>query len=264
MKTDHLTAIFFTLLLGGCASISEVDIKQKKESLSRLSVEHIFGEPIDDFFRHRMADVVVGLEISRVEYADNGKRKLVFKGKRPKNFEFFLGSAAALSEPGYFLTAAHNVVGEDNIWLVSKSREDPYYGRASVVWVMKKPDLALVHMEASPLKCFNVMSNTPRVDSLVILGGHRGGCSAGKIVSVKHRIAGNNPYLEIEHTSPFVRGDSGGPLITPEGQLLGINHSWTARALWTKYNSTQATAIDWKILQKTIEDDITKRSTATR
>jgi S1-C subfamily serine protease len=104
----------------------------------------------------------------------------------------------------------------------------------------------------------------PEVGSLVIVGGRRGGCSAGKVLSVKRESTEKDPFLQIEHTSPVVRGDSGGPLTTPEGQLLGITSAFTTKDMSITYDSTLATSIDAKMLQKAIEEDMAKRSAETQ
>lgn len=207
------------------------------------------------FFQSRMADVIVGNEIIRVENLESENRDIVFKGTKPEHKEFNLGSAAAVSEHGYFLTAAHTVAGEDQIWLISKSRKKSYYGRARVIYLNEKQDVALLKIYMSPIKWFSIAADLPREGSIVVLGGHRGGCSAGKVLAVTRKQDGTDHFVEIQHSSPLVQGDSGGPLITPEGKLVGINHAWNTKHLGIKYKSTIATAIDGEWLKKVIDDD---------
>ena len=117
-------------------------------------------------------------------------------------------------------------------------------------------ELALLWTDDRPTKYFTIAHDLPRTDSVVVLGGHRGGCSAGRVLALPQKQAGPEAFMEREHTAPMARGDSGGPLITTEAQLLGINLAWNTKHLGTRFKSTAATAIDGQWLEKVIAEDI--------
>ncbi|WOO43693.1 serine protease [Rubellicoccus peritrichatus] len=255
MKSLLIKVSFVLASLCGCATWSEVGPKAKSNSLARAEVSEVDGEPVDVFLNSRMADVIIGLEISEVSYSEDGRLRLKPKRVSASETEFNLGSAVAISSDGYFLTAAHNVGGGHPVWLVSKSRADPYFGKARVVWTMEKADVALLHIEAQPSQFCMLAEALPQPDSMVILGGHRWGNSAGRVVGITPQETGIDSFIEIEHNAPMVKGDSGGPLIDSQGRLLGINHAWTTDHLWPRYHSTIATAVTDLALRRIIEKD---------
>jgi S1-C subfamily serine protease len=140
------------------------------------------------------------------------------------------GTATAVSEDGYFLTAAHNI-GSDPLTLVCIDVNDRLRPvPARLVWKgdEETTDLALLHARVRT-RCFEIsnhpasMRNLPiRVAGFAELAWH---VSRGRLLS--NRPTGREPsatgWRRIIHTAPISVGDSGGPLLDHEGRLIGIN-----------------------------------------
>ena len=154
------------------------------------------------------------------------------------------GTATAVTSDGYWLTAAHVMDQHKYVYLGTLADKDPdslydlqleelYPVR--VVWSGKSdsepglPDLALIHTEIQPDKHFTllrppVLSPEDRVLAAGF-GDAQPAQSAGAILkkeSLKAPKSGARWMLYLSDV-PIVPGDSGGPLMTPEGQLLGVN-----------------------------------------
>lgn len=253
MKLSRL-AFLATVILPACTWVQELPLEEKEASLKRLAIQSVAGQAVAPFLRDRMADVVVGQELADVRWTKEGPRLLVFDAAPSLGFgfEFALGSAATVADDGYFLTAAHNVQGEKKIWVVSKSLTDRFFARARVVWRSDRWDLALLHADVRPEHSFRFAAEPPRVGQTVLLGGHRGANSAGRVEWVGQPRRG---LVEIEHGAPVVKTDSGGPLVTTDGRLLGINHSWKTGILGRRYQVTAATGVSPAFLQALIAKD---------
>jgi serine protease Do len=143
-----------------------------------------------------------------------------------------VSSAAAISEDGYFLTAAH-AIGDASMHLVRTSGRGPDVNRVRLVWKGDPsrggPDLALIHAPVRRQPFFPLLETglTP-ARSRIWTGGFgniRQNQTRGWLRSVGPWRRGDDgsPWRSIEHTAPLMRGDSGGPLVDRDGRLLGIN-----------------------------------------
>ena len=170
-----------------------------------------------------------------------------------------IGSAVPITDDGYFLTAAHNIDGEESLHLIVGLSEDKGRTRAAgvparLVWTsmagsaaseepesgepMPGLDFAIVQADMEslpPFAPFKLASTVPQEEDPVIGAGwpivhfnsFKNGArlSAGRILTVQWQEArGTSPeFLVLEHDVPFVIGDSGGPLVDRNGDLVGIN-----------------------------------------
>ena len=266
MRTHLRTmmSVFVLVLVSGCATILEPKLSEKAKSLEPFGTYSIQGKPIKQFLNERMAVLVavsVGYEFSELEVTKEGVLRMSFKGpeppKRPKSS---FGCATAISEDGYFLTAKHAAEGKGEVWLVEKTKSDPYIGKARLVWRSQEQDLALVKIDVRPMHFFELDSQSPKKDDQVFLGGLKGGASAGKILAVIEKADDSGSLGEIQHTPLFVRGDSGGPLISKDGHLLGINTSYSVRILWPPGAYSKAFMPDVSYLRSIIKEDRARAS----
>jgi serine protease Do len=134
-----------------------------------------------------------------------------------------VGSGFILSQDGYVMTNAHVVDDADTIYVTLTDKRE---FKAKLIGADDRTDVAIVKIEASNLPTVTIGdSNKVRVGEWVVAIGSPFGLdntvTAG-IVSAKGRDTGD--YLPFIQTDVAVNpGNSGGPLIDMQGQVIGIN-----------------------------------------
>lgn len=141
------------------------------------------------------------------------------------------GSGALISEDGYIVTNNHVVDGADDINVTLNNKKS---FKARLIAADPSSDLAVIKIEAKGLP-FLVYGNSDdvKVGQWVLAIGYpltlETTVTAG-IVSAKGRTLdinsrqSNTPVESFIQTDAAVNpGNSGGPLITPDGKLIGIN-----------------------------------------
>ncbi|TKC83874.1 DegQ family serine endoprotease [Trinickia terrae] len=134
-----------------------------------------------------------------------------------------VGSGFILSSDGYVMTNAHVVDDADNIYVTLTDKRE---FKAKLIGVDDRTDVAVVKITASSLPTVTIGdSNKVRVGEWVVAIGSPFGLdntvTAG-IVSAKGRDTGD--YLPFIQTDVAVNpGNSGGPLINMQGEVIGIN-----------------------------------------
>ena len=157
------------------------------------------------------------------------------------------GSAVPIAKDGYFLTAGHVVRHSPSLTLLvflPQENGRPLTRKlpARIVWMPddpeRRPDIAVVHADVGPLKPFPVADKLPQVETPIVIAGwpfgfyhlFSGGSpvAAGRILSLSTKDArGSSPaYLTVHHDAPVVSGDSGGPVLDRDGNLIGVNYSF--------------------------------------
>jgi S1-C subfamily serine protease len=166
-------------------------------------------------------------------HTPRGTQKFMVSVKNTKGAGTY-GSAVPISPDGYFLTAEH-CIGAGPLALVVFTKDDRLLKLpARVVWAARSdsgvPDLAILHARVKPFSPFSLADLTrikPREP--VALAGwsqpHFNSLAAGRIVKIGSPQLGaaGLGWRSIRHDAPFAVGDSGGPLITSDGRLAGIN-----------------------------------------
>ncbi len=154
------------------------------------------------------------------------------------------GTACAITEDGYFLTAAH-CVEKSPVYIICGNENGAEVVRARVVWVSPakvpiydpdEPDLALIHVQLRPEWKFPLA----RPDEIspgtrVVIAGY-GGLNQNQAYG---RVLDRSPWktsktsgarwIEVIHSAPLIQGDSGGPAADTHGRLLGINSAGSFR-----------------------------------
>lgn len=139
------------------------------------------------------------------------------------------GSAAPITEDGYFLTADHVLARSTNrnVFVIYGSGGRIVTSKARIVWRSYADDLALLHI---PLKTPYFYNWTPPDRWLspghaLIHGGMATGfrTAPGKLrtpLAPEGSFTGNRRFkIDI----PLQPGDSGGPVVDARGNLIGIN-----------------------------------------
>lgn len=172
-----------------------------------------------------------------------------------------MGSGVIISKDGYIVTNNHVVSGADKITVTLSDRKTY---TAKVVGADANYDLAVIKIDAQnlPFMVYGNSSNV-KVGQWVLAVGYPltldATVTAG-IISAKGRSLGlngegNNKQFAVEsylQTDAAVnRGNSGGPLVDTNGQMIGIN---SAIASPTGFYSGYSYAIPVDIVKKVISD----------
>ena len=141
-----------------------------------------------------------------------------------------IGSGFVISADGYILTNNH-VVDNSNGIFVTMTNGKEY--KAKVIGTDARTDIALIKIEASGLKPIPIGdSNKLRKGQWVLAIGSPFGLDStvtAGIVSAINRDTGD--YLPFIQTDVAVNpGNSGGPLINLQGQVVGINSQIISRS----------------------------------
>ncbi|WP_118180708.1 DegQ family serine endoprotease [Paraburkholderia phosphatilytica] len=134
-----------------------------------------------------------------------------------------VGSGFILSADGYVMTNAHVIDDADSIYVTLTDKRE---FKAKLIGVDDRTDVAVVKIQAENLPVVTIGdSNKVRVGEWVVAIGSPFGLentvTAG-IVSAKGRETGD--YLPFIQTDVAVNpGNSGGPLINMQGEVIGIN-----------------------------------------
>lgn len=159
--------------------------------------------------------------------------KLVLKAKGK---DLSAGSAVPITGDGYFLTAAHTTDDFSHVLLAAPLKSKTFgFARARVVWRRAPagggPDFALLHVSLAPFAPVAMAApDTLRIGLPVLSCGYSGkspGPAGGRILSLSQleSDASGARWRWIGHSAPVNSGDSGGPVIGSDGQLLGITTS---------------------------------------
>ncbi len=173
----------------------------------KASFEPTSGLPDDPFFRRFFGD------------------RLPSPERQPR--QRGLGSGVIIHADGRIVTNAHVVDGADRVRvLLTDGREFA----ARVVGVDKPTDLAVLDVEATGLPTLPFGdSEKPRVGDVVLAVGNPLGVGQTVtmgILSAKGRATGtgDGSYEDFLQTdAPINQGNSGGALVTAQGELIGIN-----------------------------------------
>ncbi len=218
--------IVLALCCASCAVFAPAD--EADESTIRASFErfreHTIGaQDVASFLDERTATLVGGLDDLELDSPD-GKISARTRFRSSDAANATLGAAAAVSGDGYFLTVAH-ATARAPIHLAIEKRDAIECAIARVVWSDADTDIALLHADLRPDAWFDLLPDRALAAGETVLGhAHIGGTSAGRLErAVDLTSFGANEILEIPHDMPLRQGFSGGPAVTLDGFLIGVN-----------------------------------------
>lgn len=138
-----------------------------------------------------------------------------------------LGSGFIIDAEGYIVTNYHVVAEADEI-NVTLSDDSEKSFKAKVIGKDSKTDLALLKIEAKKALPFLkfVETDTSRVGDWVIAIGNPFGLGvsvSSGIVSAKSRFIPGQYDDFIQTDAPINKGNSGGPMINMNGEVIGVN-----------------------------------------
>ena len=178
----------------------------KSWTFSQRPFQSPFGEndPFGDFFER-----FFGNRMPRGDYRTNS-----------------LGSGFIIDKEGYILTNNHMVESADEVKVILSDKRE---FKAEIIGRDPKTDLALIKIEdAKDLEPLTLGdSEKLEVGDWVVAIGNPYGLentvTAG-IVSAKYRQIGTSSYDNYIQTDASInRGNSGGPLLNTQGEVIGIN-----------------------------------------
>jgi S1-C subfamily serine protease len=145
------------------------------------------------------------------------------------------GSGLIVTPDGYILTNSHVV---HNARAVVATFVDGSEAEGRVVGDDPATDLALVRVRAdAALHAPLTLASKPRPGQLAIAIGNPLGfdstVSTGVVSALGRSLAGPGSKLiedVIQHTAPLNPGNSGGPLVSAQGAVLGINSAMAGRS----------------------------------
>jgi len=182
--------------------------------------------------------------------------------------QYSLGSGVIIDELGYVLTNDHVVRRADKIWVKLSTGTNIY--EATVVATDNQSDVSLLKLKAKPGEKFAAITFA-RDDDLLLgetvlaLGNPFGlGASVSRgILSSKSRVSPmENQPLDIgnwlQTDAPINFGNSGGPLVNLQGELIGLNVAVLKEAQGIGF------AIPVKQVSESLSEMLTPESSADR
>ena len=141
------------------------------------------------------------------------------------------GSGFIISSDGYIATNAHVVSAFSEIKVTLNNEEKTEYP-AQVIGTDTVTDIAVIKINAKdlPAVSFGISGNLQVGDNVVVIGNPLGEEFAGSvttgIVSALNRevqFSENEIYTYIQTDAAINSGNSGGPLVNMQGQVVGVN-----------------------------------------
>lgn len=146
---------------------------------------------------------------------------------RQKRMQAALGSGVIVTREGHLLTNYHVIAGADEIVV---ALEDGRNAHALVLGENRERDLAVLKIDLPNLKPLTISPKRPRVGDVVLAIGNPYGVGQTVTMGVISATKSRNVDLNISAFEDFLQtdaaihpGSSGGALIDPFGNLLGIN-----------------------------------------
>ncbi|HUB24483.1 MAG TPA: serine protease [Tepidisphaeraceae bacterium] len=212
------------LLAAGCAHIATRE--EKADSFKPYVQDRLDGQSLRDYMALRTAFVVAGAKPQAIEVHPDG----MDIDLRPADAraKVDLGSAAAIASDGYFLTAAH-CVRRQPVYLIVYQPGGLAIVAARVVWSgppdLPACDLAVLKVQCAVPAAFGLAADSEfNIGDCVVTTGAVGD-AAGKLLESDPNDSpgGGLPRTTtLIHDAPLAHGDSGGPLMTLNGNLIGI------------------------------------------
>lgn len=150
------------------------------------------------------------------------------------------GSGVILDSDGYIVTNAHVVAGARRLQVAIPVSEAELEGRTSIlrssarvvggqiVGVDRETDLAVVKVSVKDLPALELGDSDAVRQGQVVLAfgsplGLDNSVSMGVVSSVARQLRPEDPVIYIQTDATINPGNSGGPLVSAEGDVVGIN-----------------------------------------
>ncbi len=193
---------------------------------SNITIAASEGANIPQAVAAKTMDSVVGITTKQVREQND-----IFSGMTEQVVQG-VGSGVVVSEDGYVLTNSH-VVADGKAEDIKVLFKDGKEKEAKLIWKDSALDLAVVKVEAKGLKAAE-LGNSDKMnigETAVAIGNPLGldferTVTSGIISGLNRSIEVSNAYsMEglIQTDASINKGNSGGPLLNKNGQVIGIN-----------------------------------------
>ena len=177
-----------------------------------------------------VAEVKSDVPTVTVEKARNATVLVATQNENNKMGNGF-GSGVLISETGIVLTNYHVIHRADVIRVWFYDPTDSNYSFATVIGIDPVADLALLQLELDPdlppPVYLKIEQETPVIAEPVVAIGHPVGLQwtvTTGTINHQERPGKITPYVNIiQHSAEINKGNSGGPLINANGDIVGIN-----------------------------------------
>lgn len=212
---------------------------EKSRSFAPLEAHHVAGVAFRQYMQDRTALLLAGAEVRKVTppLGDNGDMQVELTVEGGKDHPAGYGSACALPQDGYYLTAAHCLINQP-IWLVAIAGDKPAFALARVVWSDPEADLAVLYSPLQTAGRFAWDQAAVIEDQPIATLGAASGPSAGRLFQAVYPNE-RHGVMDVLHSAPLLKSDSGGPLMTLKGELIGVNVQVARTLLMTKYSTAR-------------------------
>ncbi len=229
--------------------IAKSEADSTRESPSPVSRGGILMSDTDllDAYSHAVVQVVQSVGPSVVSIT-------VGKKKSPDSVEHAgSGSGFSITPDGYICTNSHVIHGADKVEVMLTDGE---HFPATVIGDDAATDIGLIRVNASGLPYASLSdTHSLQVGQLVIAMGNPLGfqstVSTGVVSATGRALRAQNGRLIaniIQHTAPLNPGNSGGPLLSSRGIVVGINTAIIASANGIGFAVPSAT-VHWVVPQ---------------
>jgi len=139
------------------------------------------------------------------------------------------GSGFIIDPSGIAVTNNHVVTGAAFLQVFVEGEDEPR--NAKILGVSECSDLAVIDIDGTGFPYVDWYEGDIAVGDEVYAAGYPGGDPEYTLtegIISKERADGETYWASvdsiIEHTAQVLQGNSGGPLVTPEGQVVGVNY----------------------------------------
>ena len=151
---------------------------------------------------------------------------------RPQQPMRGVGSGFIVSPDGYIVTNAHVVDGASEVIVKLTDRREY---TAKVIGTDKRTDIALVKIDAKNLPALDLAAKpaVKRGEWVIAIGspfGFENSVSAGVVSGVHRALPGGQMTPFIQTDVAVNPGNSGGPLLNAQGQVVGVNSQIYSRS----------------------------------
>jgi S1-C subfamily serine protease len=223
---SRIARLLSVCLLAVVASCGHLATQEEKDvSFAPLADSLVGGVPLAKFLQQRTAFIFAGARLKMLP-RDGDDLSVELTPAEPGGV-LDVGSAAAISPDGYFLTAAH-CSRLSPVCVLLPQAGGPVVVHARVVWIasQKSPiDLAVVKADALPEAWFPIRAWADLSAGQSVATAGANGLAGGKILKIADGPAPqyDEPAVKLVlHDCPLNHGDSGGPLATLAGEFVGI------------------------------------------
>jgi S1-C subfamily serine protease len=227
-RRASIVCALLACVASGCIGAHEASRAAVRESFEPYRSAQIGGVDVETFLRARTATLISGPTTLSVETDDgrlSSRTKFVVEDASEID-SAAVGSAAAISGDGYFLTVAHAIAG-GTTHVVLETQGGIRIAHARPVWSDREHDVALIHADVRPDGWFELAPERALAAGEVVLTfSHAMGAAAGKLEVPGDLLAlGVYTAARIPHDMPLRCGHSGGAAMTLDGRLLGVQTS---------------------------------------